>query len=531
MKSNHLVKFVFGRGLGWGILILTLSFIGGCGDFFAQKPTEVQAEYILQELRQIREVPDSDRPLPDFYLAEPIIKPGKDGAKLFYFTKHHTVDKLSSLIKEQLGYTVSQSPATNQLIVKCPTAEDAKAAIEFLNLVDVPPIQVNVDCLILERFADVTMDWETTIKVENLLGERITLGGKTDASGNLLPAFPGASLRESKRSTFGLDLGYWKNQGVTGHEFRAIVDMLVSRGYLKILMNPTIETVNGQKGTVKMRDNVPLEKILVKPGFDEPFNLTEYQWVEDILEVTPHVYADSSIGLTTKIQLGSKSKPEGVVQNPIITERVIEVAENRIKPGDSLVIGGIRKSEERAVVRGVPFFKDIPLLGVLFSSKDFEEKATEVIFILTPTISSGGVKHAEMIEDMRRKTAKPKYKDGLSEVLADPFGAGAYTRHVEQKATQAEYERLKADLEKAEALQEIKQIEKELRKKTEQLLAEKAKVTKAQSETLQAKKQAEKLKSEVEKARAEAERLKKEDDSTKASTEKPEKEAQEENTT
>lgn len=397
---SHLLKFIDRPRLLWVLPVLSLLCFGGCGDFFAQKSTEIEVQTILEDLSQIREVPDLNTPLPDIYLAEPKIMEGKNDAKLFYFTKHHTVDKLSVLIKEQLGYTVSQSPATNQLIVKCPTVDDAKATIEFLNLVDVPPIQVNIDCLIVERFADVTMDWETTIKIENLLGEKMTLGGKT-------PTFPGASLRESKRSTFGLDLGYWKDQSITGHEFRAIVDMLISRGYLKILMNPTIETVNGQRGFITLRDYAPLEMIVTKEGV-EPYSLTEYKWVEDILEVTPHVYADSSIGLTTKIQLGSKSKPEGVVQTSIITERLIEVAENRIKPGHSLVIGGIRKSEERAVIRGVPFFKDIPVIGVLFSSKDFEEKATEVIFILTPTISSGGVKHAEMIENMRRKMAKPK---------------------------------------------------------------------------------------------------------------------------
>ncbi|MHC4194115.1 MAG: type II secretion system protein GspD [Planctomycetota bacterium] len=419
---GHLFKFVDRLSLWRAFTVFSLLLTCGCGDFFAQKPTEIESQSILDDLRQIHEVPDPNTPLPDIYLAEPTITEGKDGAKLFYFTRHHTVDKLSTLVKEQLGYTVSQNPATNQLIVKCPSTDDAKAVIEFLNLADVPPIQVNVDCLIVERFADVTTDWETTIKIDNLFGETITLGGKADESGELLPAFPGASLRESKRALFGLDVGFWKNQGIAGHEFRAVVDMLVSRGYLKILMNPTIETVNGQKGTVKMRDHVPLEKILVKEGFDEPFSLTEYQWVEDILEVTPHVYADSFIGLTTKIQLGSKSKPEGVVQNPIITERIIEVEENRIKPGNSLVIGGIRKSEERAVVRGVPFFKDIPLLGVLFSSKDFEEKATEVIFILTPTISSGGIKNAEMVEDVRRKMAKPEYETGLHEALTDPFG-------------------------------------------------------------------------------------------------------------
>lgn len=530
---NLLSKYVDKLRLGWILLVLSLLCFGGCGDFFAHKPTEVQTRSILQDLGQIREVPDLNTPLPDIYLAEPKIMEGKDDAKLFYFTKHHTVDKLAGLIKEQIGYTVSQNPATNQLIVKCPTVDDAKAAIEFLNMVDVPPIQVNIDCLILERFADVTMDWETTIKIENLLGERITLGGKTDASGNLLPAFPGASLRESKRATFGLDIGYWKNMGLTGHEFRIIVDMLISRGYLRILMNPTIETVNGQKGIIKLRDNVPLEKIMLKPGFDEPFNLTEYQWVEDLLEVTPYVYSDGFIGLTTKIQLGSKSKPEGVVQTSIITERIIEIAENRIKPGDSLVIGGIRKSEERAVVRGVPFFKDIPLIGALFSSKDFEEKATEVIFILTPTISSGGVKHAEMIEDMRRKIAKPKSGMGLHEALSDPFGAAAYTKHVEQQAARAEFERLKAQIEKAEALEEMGQIKEKLLKTAEEVLAQKAKVAKARSEILAAKKEAEKakadadkLKAEVEKAKAEAQKAKKEADNATAEAEKTKAEAE-----
>ena len=205
-------------------------------------------------------------------------------------------------------------------------------------------------------------------------------------------------MRESKRSEFGLDFGYWNNQGVNGHQFRAMVDMLISRGYLKILMNPTLETINGKKAEIVSREYAPLEKILVKEGFDEPFSLTDYQWVEDALEVTPHVFSDGSIGLETTVKIGSKSKPEGVVQASIITERLIDVNENRIEPGDSLVIGGIRKSEKRSVVRGIPFFKDIPLIGILFSSKDFEEKGTEIIFILTPSISTGGIKYEKMVE-------------------------------------------------------------------------------------------------------------------------------------
>jgi len=532
-----------GSMLKWALPVPALLFSSGCGDFFSHKPTELETRLILSELKDIKENPFVENPLPELYRQPPERLETEDGVKLFYFSKQHTVDKLAQLVEVQFSqffrsqssarepkgkeypkptYSVSTNAATNQLIVHCPNEADVDKVLGFLEKVDVPPIQVNIDCLVLERFADVTMDWETTIKIENLFGEKITLGGKQDESGNLLPAFPGASLREPARSTFGLDLGYWRNQGIAGHEFRAVVDMLISRGYLKILMNPSIETVNGQRGKVSLRDNVPLEKIIFEPGQERPFSSTEYQWVEDTLEVTPHVYADGSIGLQTKIQLGSKSKPEGVIQREIITERSIEIAENRIKPGDSLVIGGIRKNEERAVVRGVPFLKDIPLIGILFSSKDFEDKATEVIFILTPSISSGGVDYAEMLEDVRRKQARPQLGIDLQSTLTDPFGSAAYTEQVEQKAARAEFERFKARIEKAEALQQMDRIQQRLLEAAEQVLAEKTRAERARAEAVEAKQQAQSARREAIRAQREVERIKAEIEKSQSKADKTE---------
>ncbi|HDZ69389.1 MAG TPA: type II and III secretion system protein [Phycisphaerales bacterium] len=515
--------------------------VGGCGDFFAQKPTELQTRAILSELEQVKESPHIKNPLPEMYRGPAKRIKVKNGVKLFYFTKQHPVANLAKLINKQFAtmttdnkgktsyapdYAVSENPATNQLIVDCPNDQEADKVLEFLKEVDVPPIQVNIDCLILERFADVTMDWETSIMVENLLGEKITLGGKKDSSGKLLPAFPGASLRESKRSTFGLDFGYWKNKGVTGHELRTVVDLLISRGYLKILMNPTVETINGQKATIKARDFAPIERIVTEKTGVTPYSLTDFKWVEDILEVTPHVFADGSIGLTTKVQLGSRSKPEGVVQTSIITERTIEIAENRIKPGNSLIIGGIRKSEKRSVIRGVPFFKDIPIIGILFSSKDFEEKATEIIFILTPSISSGGVEHAIMMEEIRQKYAAPKYERGLGEVLTDPFGTEVYREQVEQKAAQAEFERFKAEIEKVQAMEEVGQIKEQLLKTAEDVLAEKARAERICAIARTAKQEAREAKQEAEKAKAEAKRARAEAEKAKADAQKREQEAE-----
>ena len=478
-------------------LIFSFTFLlGGCGDFFASKPTDLESRLIIDDISRIRENPHVNNPLPEVYINPTQRLEVADGVKLFYFTKHHSAAELSKNVRQlglkmdksgkkvlKPGLKVSQNISTNQLVIHCKDHAEADKVEEYLAGVDVPPVQVNIDCLIVERFGDVTTDWETTLLIENLLGEGITLG--EDKYPN--PAFPGAALREAQRGTFGLDFGYWIDKGVTGHRVRAIVDVLESRGYLKILMNPTLETINGKKATVLIRDFAPVSKTITTKNVDEPYTLTEFKWVEDTLTITPHVYSDGYIGLTTSIRVGSKSKPEGVVQTPILTERSIDVAENRIKPGRSLVIGGMRKAENRSVVRGVPFFKDLPLIGVLFSSKDFEEKATEITFILTPTISSGGTSHAEMVEFISEKHTAPKHEAGITELITNPLGNGGKKTTLIEKATKTQVENAKAETRKADA--EHKMLAEKTRKEKaiSEIKIAKAVINAAKSDTIKAK--------------------------------------------
>ncbi len=398
--------------------------VGGCGDFFAEKPTELQSRSIIKDLSRIETVPDPNIQVPEIYTRPPEILDTSSGIKLFYFSKYHAVEKLADIVKEQLSYNVTMSSAINQLIIECTTKDEALMALEFLARIDVPPIQVRIDCMVSELYADVTMDWETTVKIENLFGS-VAMGGKemvnADGTTTAYPAFPGASLREPTRNKLGLKVGYSEGVGVPGHEFSALVDVLVSRGYLKILLNPSVEVVNGQKAMIQARDKVPIQKV-VTTRTQEPYNVTDYEWVTDSLEITPHVFADGYIGLETRVTIGSKSTPEGAVQIPIITERMIQNGENRIRQGQSLIIGGLRKVEKRSVVRGVPFLKDLPIIGILFSSKDFEERAKEILFIITPTISNYGVPNKGVVEYLQKKHTPPVAPAELHEALIGSVG-------------------------------------------------------------------------------------------------------------
>ncbi len=516
------------------VVLIIVLFSGGFISLFAQTSTEDEARETLLKL-QITGVPGPNVPMPEVYKKPPEIVEQTVGGtsewKLFYFCRYHSSDELKIIIHEQFAtklfdkkgketqienYTVSSNPATNQLIVRCPAREDAQAVLETLNQVDVPPIQVKIDCLISEIYADFTFDRETTIAIENLFGEDVALkpGGtafgadvqQLIADDEYLPAFPGASLRELIRARMGLKIGYLS----TTHDFAALVDLLESRGFLKILMNPTLEIVNGKTAIVQSTQHVPLQKVTKTiPGAGSTtvvLTETEYVDVNDSLEITPHVYADGYIGLETDIILGAKNTPDGVKQVPILTKKQITSKENRIRPGESLIIGGIRKTEKFGVARGVPLLKDLPLIGFLFSGEDTEQRAVETVFILTPTISTNGRPIGEIMAEIRRKHSSAPSANGLSEIITDPFGINASQHAQEQKTKEAEQARLEANVVKADAEIAVMQANK----RTE----------KAEQELQSTKDESEKIKTEAEKKAAEADEKTKAADQARAAADK-----------
>ena len=499
------------------VAAVVLNWIGGWGSISAQTDTEIEAERTLRDLK-INIAPDPNVPLPEAYTSPPKIFEqivgGVSEWKLFYFCRFHTSDELKKIIHEQFAtklfdqkgksskvvdYTVSSNPSTNQLIVRCPTRDDIDAVLETLDQVDVKPIQVKIDCLISEVYADMTYDRETTIAIDNLFGEQVVMNPAGTAfgadvqelvkDGDYLPAFPGASLREVARSRMGLNIGYL-NAAKAGHTFTLLIDLLESRGYLKILMNPTLEVVNGGTAKVMSSQKVPLDMISMRSTISDYLETqTLYEDVIDSLEITAHVFGDGYIGLETSILLGSKNTPEGVKQVPIITKKQIDNKENRIRQGESLIIGGIRKNEEFAVVRGVPILKDIPLIGFLFSSEDTEKRAVETLFILTPTISSDGRPKKEVMKEVQRKH-EPDTPGGLGDMITDPFGLKAREDERQQSVHDAEQSRLEAEVEKAQARIDIREAQERAEKAETQL-------SRIESES-------EKIKTEAEKANTEA---------------------------
>lgn len=528
------------KALSQAFVAIGLFGLAGCHDWPDERATAIEAQNILRDLSRIDTVSDPNIRMPAIYGSPPQkfkqIVGGAEEWKLIYFCRYHTADKMKKLIQEQFSskifdakgksqtvpnFGVSSNPDTNQLIVRCLTEADVDAVYEIIEAADIPPIQVKIECMVSEIYADLTVDRETTLLIENLFGEKIRLGGKVDDSGNLLPAFPGASLRDPAREKFGLKVGI--SSGMEGHQFKALVDILVSRGYLKILMNPTLEVVNGQTARIESRQHQPLQHISITGGFGSTTYIesrTEYYDVIDSLQITPHVYADGYIGLETEAQISAYLTPEGIKQVPIVTERTISNKDNRIRHGESLIIGGIRKTEKRDVIRGVPILKDIPGLNLLFSGRDFEERATEIIFIITPTISTGGRSNKDMVEMLREKHSSPMTQ-GLHEAVMDPLGMRARDEEQDRQLEAARERRQQAEAEKTQIQSEARQTSEQIEGLQTEMEKTKAQAEQASSKAEEAKTEAQRAASEAQQAKTEAEKAKAEAEEAKKKTEEP----------
>lgn len=190
---------------------------------------------------------------------------------------------------------------------------------------------------------------------------------KTETGGTNAPA--GAIF-------FGLDSGAFP--------FAATLNLLAQNLLAKTLAQPTLVALSGEKADFLAGGELP---IAVPSGFQnvaiqfKPFGIQ--------LGFTPTVLADRTIQLETGVSVSAPDSSLAIELNgfriPALTTRSSSTTV-RLRDGQSFAIAGLLSSEMTNVVRKVPGFGDIPILGVLFSSKEFNRKETELVVVVTATL-------------------------------------------------------------------------------------------------------------------------------------------------
>lgn len=162
----------------------------------------------------------------------------------------------------------------------------------------------------------------------------------------------------------------------------SIVEALKQDGIARTLANPSLVTLDGQTSKLLIGDKIPVESQELIDG--QMQTVITYIQAGIQLEFTPRISADNYITLNIKPQISSLGEylTKGY---PLIRSRELETIV-RIKDGETFVIGGLIREDDRQSLEKVPILGDIPILGALFKHTEDSKQSTDIIIFITPKI-------------------------------------------------------------------------------------------------------------------------------------------------
>ena len=281
---------------------------------------------------------------------------------------------------------------TNSIII---TDTEAKLAEirDLLALVDIPVRQVMIEARIVVAQSDATknlgIQWgggylnKSDDNIVSVSGDTTNVVSLTDSAiaGTLASvSYPGALLVDlGVASTSGFAIGFASSDLFLTAELSAMED----EGEGEVVSQPKVITGDKQEASIKSGTEIPYQQ-------SSPSGETTVAFKDAVLAlfVTPNITPDDRIMLDLRVnqdQVGRlvPTGNGGLIPSIDTTQLETQVL---VGNGETVVLGGVFKTEDVESVRKVPFFGDIPYIGAFFRSETQVHKKTETLIFITPRI-------------------------------------------------------------------------------------------------------------------------------------------------
>jgi general secretion pathway protein D len=173
----------------------------------------------------------------------------------------------------------------------------------------------------------------------------------------------------------------------------ATATFLYNDSTTKILQQPQIRALDGQKASLKIGQRVPVATGSFQPGIGgvgiNPLVNTQFNYI-DVgvnIDVTPHVHGTDQVTLKLSMDISAVDSYQNIggIQQPVIGQRKIE-HEIRMREGEANVMGGILEETESKSINGIPGLASIPFFRYFFSTENKQRQDNELVFMLIPHI-------------------------------------------------------------------------------------------------------------------------------------------------
>ena len=276
------------------------------------------------------------------------------------------------------------------------SADEWARLLPLIKEMDKPARQVMVEVTI----AEVTLDKNDQFGVNWQAGKWTvgTLGSSTPTTGTTGTSSTGTT-------SGGGGLTYLLD--VAGQN-RAQLQALAADSRVSILSTPRILVTSGSDASIDVGTQVPIitsqtTASQTTSGTSNLLQSVEYRNTGVLLTVKPTVLSNNRVDLDIS-QEDSQAQPIASgsgVASPSIFQRKIKTTLT-LRDGGSVVLGGLVSNQVTTSDSGVPFLKDIPVLGNLFKSSSRDNQRTELVVIIVPYIIENSDQAEQITQDITK---------------------------------------------------------------------------------------------------------------------------------
>ena len=267
---------------------------------------------------------------------------------------------------------LSPITATNAISIK-DTPERIEAAARLLSAIDKARAEVVIDVELLE--IDRTRFKQYGIQILSP-GNDIGIAGQIDINQ------PGGLSLEQLTNLGKGDVFFTNLPGLYYRLLKQDQDT-------RVLANPQLRTSDGLPAQARFGEEVPVPQVTFAPiatgGVNQqPITSFTYRNVGVNIDITPRAHHDDDVSLAVKIEVSSVAGT-GYSGLPTFNTRAITTT-IRLHDGETNLLAGLIRDNERTILKGIPGLSDIPVVGKIFASNERETQQTDVVLMLTPRI-------------------------------------------------------------------------------------------------------------------------------------------------
>ncbi len=345
------------------------------------------------------------------------------GTNVFvYFVENGTAAELADILKQLYGGTPSGSSKktaivratgktgltgelsgeveiipdeTNNAIVFKANGRDYKIIKEVLKKLDIVPRQVLINVVI----AEVTLTGSLEYGVEwflkdNAQSDYKVQGALGDGTARAIDTALGSG-------STGLSVALFDSADF----LRGLITALETEGEVNILQSPNLLAIDNKESIIEVGEEIPVPT--GETVGETTVKTIQYRNTGVLLKVTPHINSSGLIKMELSQEVSEVGTQDTALEAYSFSTRKAETS-LVIEDGQTIVIGGLMRSKSDTSDSGIPFLRDIPLLGYLFGGFSKNIDKTELIFLVTPHVIHTRAKADSITKDFSKRVERIK---------------------------------------------------------------------------------------------------------------------------